>query len=102
METWSDIPAGSSIKVTVELGNRENRVVDSTTIDLKRGHQKVSVGGLKAGEKVCLRIRLAADKFGSTPVLQTVSLLGANDSVRWATVADWQSGSLTGGLKVQK
>jgi hypothetical protein len=102
METWSDIPAGASIKVTVETADGQNRFIDSKTVDLKSGNQTISLAGLKAGEKARLQIQLAATKWGSLPVLQTVSLQGAIETVRWSTVAEWQKGSQTGGLKIEK
>src|ERR1039458_5763335 len=102
MKTWSDIPSGASIKVTVETADGQNKVIDSKTVDLKSGNQTISLAGLKAGEKARLQIQLAATKWGNLPMLQTVSLQGANETVRWSTVAEWQKGSQTGGLQIEK
>jgi hypothetical protein len=102
MQTWSDIPADAAIKVTVEVGDGQNSIIDSKTVDLKSGHQNVPLAGLKAGDKARLRVQLAASKWGHVPVLQTVSLPAGGESVRWATVADWRNGSQGGGLVIQK
>ena len=96
------IPAGASIKVTVETGDGQNNMVGSKAIGLKSGDQTNSLRGLKSGEKARLRVRLTATKWGGVPVLQAVSLIGANEAMHWATVAEWQKGSPVGGLGIQK
>jgi beta-glucosidase len=101
LETWSDIPAGATIKVTVETGDGQNNVVDSKTVDLKSGCRTISLEGLKVGARARLHVRLTATKWGSVPTLQSVSLLGISEPIRWATVAEWQKGSPAGGLKIQ-
>jgi beta-glucosidase len=102
METWSNIPQGSSISVTVQIGDDANDVINSKTVSLTSGDQSVPLVGLESGKKVRLRIHHTATKWGSVPTLQTVSLVGPDQTLRWATVAEWQKGSRTGGLEIEK
>lgn len=102
METWADVPASSEINITVETADEKGAVIGSKSIEVKSGNQKISLAGLKTGEKVRLRIQLTATRWGSLPMLQTVSLPAATGAIRWSTVSEWAKGSFNGGLKIGK
>jgi|ERR1017187_6529811 hypothetical protein len=59
------------------------------------------VGRMTFEEKARLHVQLAATKWGGLPMLQTVSLQGANQTIRWSTIAEWQKGSQSGGLQLK-
>jgi hypothetical protein len=100
LETWTEIPAGSSITVTVEAADTNREIVFTRNVELKSGNQKTSLTGLKVGTQVRLRIQLMENKWGSVPVMQTAILNQKEEALRWSTTKDWQKGAASGGLKI--
>jgi hypothetical protein len=98
LQTWATIPDNSHIKVIIESGNQEGKTIDSVTVELKDGENKVSLEHLKIGTQVKLHVELGAKKWGSLPVLQTVILMGKEETIRWSTTEEWQKGVSSGGL----
>lgn len=102
LSTWAEIPAGADVNVSLEIADRDQTVIDSKTIALKAGYQKVPLSGLKAGTSVRLKIQLAAAKWGNVPLLHTVLLQGDDDSIRWSSPQEWQNGKPSGGIVIEK
>jgi hypothetical protein len=100
LETWTEIPAGSSIMVTIESADTSGNIVFTRSVELKSGNQKISLTDLKAGTQTRLRIQLAENKWGSVPVMQTAVLSGKEQALRWSTTKDWQKGTVSNGLKI--
>jgi tetrahydromethanopterin S-methyltransferase subunit F len=100
LETWTEIPTGSSITVTVESADTNREIVFTRNVELKSGNQKTSLTGLKAGTQVRLRIQLMENKWGSVPVMQTAILNQKEEALRWSTSKDWQKGTVSNGLKI--
>ncbi len=100
LETWAEIPAGSSIRVTIESADSGSNIVFTRSVELKSGNQKTSLTDLKAGSQMRLRIQLVEDKWGSVPVMQTAVLNGKGQVLRWSTTKDWQKATVSNGLKI--
>lgn len=100
LDAWADLPADTSIKVTVDSGDKDSKTLDSKTVELKAGAQTVPLAGLKPGTQVRLRVQLAATKWGTLPVLQTAVLTGSGESLRWSVADEWKKSSVSGGVKI--
>ena len=101
LETWSEIPDGAKIKLTIETSDDGVDLLDSKTFDLPSGHQAVPLTDLKVGAKVRLHVQLTTTKWGSLPVLETAALQAGGGPIQWSSVGQWQKGSITGGLKIK-
>jgi len=100
LQSFADIPAGSSIKVTVDCGDKAGKVLDSKTVELKPGEQNLSLNGLPSGTQIRLRIEIASQQWNASPVLQAVVLSGPGATTRWSTVNDWRKCAATGSVKI--
>ncbi|MDD4921092.1 MAG: glycoside hydrolase family 3 N-terminal domain-containing protein [Bacteroidales bacterium] len=99
LQTWADVPAGSSVKIAVEIGDQDGKVIDTKVFDVKSGELKLPLAGIKSGKQVRLNVKLSSSKWTALPVLQTAILLGSGEPVRWSTSDEWGKGTATGGLK---
>lgn len=100
MQTWAEIPAGSTIKVVVETGDKDGKVFGSKTLDLKSGAQTLPLAGLPAGAQARVRCQLATTQWNASPVLQAVVLATASDRVHWSTTGAWRKGAASGSIKI--
>jgi hypothetical protein len=100
LQTLADVPAGSSIKITVETGDKDGKVVDSKVIDLKAGEQGIPLSGIKSGTQIRLNVQISSNKWSALPVLQSAILSGAGESICWSTSGEWGKGNASGGLKI--
>ena len=89
----AEIPQGSSLTLTVEVGDGKGAVLGSETLTLKPGSESYALKTLKTGTQVRLRIKIAANAAVQSPVLRVVSLSGPAGSVRWNTPKEWLVGS---------
>jgi beta-glucosidase len=101
LKTWSDLPAGTTLQVTIETAGQDGKVTDTKLIQVKTGEQQAAVPEMKAGTQVRLRIDIASDKWDAVPFLKTVELAQKQGSVlRWSTVADWSKATRSGGVSI--
>jgi beta-glucosidase len=100
LKAFTELPAGTTVQVTVESGDAAGKVTGSKTISLKNGEQTIALDGL-TGEKVRLRIELASPNWTALPILQSILLDSkSGKSIRWSTTSEWKKGTVSGGVKI--
>ncbi|HTJ79379.1 MAG TPA: glycoside hydrolase family 3 C-terminal domain-containing protein [Rariglobus sp.] len=85
----SEIPQGTSIKVTVDVGSQDGKTLGSTSaITLRPGTQTYPLSGLPAGAQIRIRVSMETTQLGVTPVLRAATVAGQV----WSTANDWDKG----------
>lgn len=98
--SFADLPAGTSGKLTVEIGDGQGKVIGSKVLELKSGETRSALENLDSGAKVRLKVELASTVWGAVPVLQSAVLTGAGEPMRWSTATEWKKGNARGGLQI--
>jgi hypothetical protein len=91
LETVAEIPEGSHLAVTVEIGNESKRVVDSVRIELQPGQKSYALNQLaiRGATQARIRVGLTSDRWGASPLLRSAILRGNENTLKWSTLRDW-------------
>jgi beta-glucosidase len=98
LDVTAEIPEGSAMSVIVETGDKDGKVVGSSTVDLKPGQSTYTIPSLAGGDQVRVRTDISGTNWTSAPILRAVVLSGPDGKQRWATPNDWAGGNATPGL----
>jgi uncharacterized protein (UPF0147 family) len=93
LDAVAEIPQGTAISVTVEIG-KDGKATSSSTVKLTNGKQSYQLSGLKKDEQVRVKVKLENNGWGANPVLRT-AVVG---SQKWSSSSDWGKGTADGNI----
>jgi hypothetical protein len=95
LDAVADVPDGTTLKVTVDIGDKDGKTLASCPLDMKPGAQSYPLSGLAAGDQVRLRVQVESTNWGASPVLRSATVTGDNVKQKWSTPSEWAQGQLS-------